>query len=97
MESNRKAETGSSNAKAKRNPYAIAGFCLGIGSVFFYTIGILPILAVVVSAFGLAKNIDYGGKGKALGGIGLVLGILYFVMYLWVYGHLGHSIPPYRP
>lgn len=71
----------------KKNKFAIAGFILGILSIFFAWIGVIPLLAVIFSGIGLnANNIKTGGKGYAIAG--LSLGILYTLVYLNTYGHL---------
>jgi hypothetical protein len=57
-------------------------------SVFLYVIGILPILAVVFSGVGLAKAQSRNGQGQVAAWIGLILGIIYTIMYLAYYGHL---------
>lgn len=69
------------------NGFAITGMVLGIASVFFSFIGLIPILAVVLSGIGLGKARSYG-KGRIQASIGLILGIVYFVVYLHQYGHL---------
>lgn len=56
-----------------RNPAATTGLILGLASILFYEVGLVPILAIVFSGIGLSKGPT--GKGKAIAG--LVLGILY--------------------
>ncbi len=63
------------------NAYAIAGLILGGLSVFLYAVGIIPILAVVLSGVGLYKVKGFHGKGRVPAWIGLVLGIIYTIMY----------------
>lgn len=79
------------------NAAAITGLCLGIASVFLYVVGLLPILAVVFSGIGLAKAQSRNGQGQVAAWIGLVLGVLYTIMYLAHYGHLPLSVPSPRP
>lgn len=69
------------------NGLAVAGMVLGIASVFLSFIGIVPILAIIFSGLGLAKTAERGGRGQAW--TGLVLGILFTLVYLNQYGHLG--------
>jgi len=71
------------------NAAAAAGMYLGLFSILLSFIGIIPILAVVFSAIGLAKAGDREGKGRGQAWTGLVLGILYTFVYLYQYGHLG--------
>lgn len=79
----------SSPADAAGNPAAITGLCLGIASVLLgAVIGILPILAVVFSGIGLAKAQSRNGKGQVAAWIGLVLGIVFTLVYLNMYGHI---------
>lgn len=70
------------------NAAATTGLCLGIASVFLYVIGILPILAVVFSGIGLSKASSRQGKGQVAAWVGLVLGVLYTIMYLSLYKHI---------
>lgn len=82
-EDEKKQKTGLPDSSGTRwNTYAIAGLCLGIASVFLYTIGILSILTIIFSVIGLKKSKEYGGIGKFQAGIGLVLGIIYTLLYL---------------
>jgi len=72
----------------QRNAAATTGLVLGLASIVFYVIGILPILATIFSGVGLAKAGDLGGAGRTQAWIGLVLGALYTLMYMKSYGHL---------
>ena len=65
----------------RTNGYATAGLCVGIGSAFLYPILILQVMAIVLSAIGLAKAGERSGKGKVQAWIGLVLGIVYVLMW----------------
>jgi len=76
-------------ANPSGNAAAVTGLCLGIASVLLYVIGILPILAVVFSGIGVAKAQSRNGQGQVAAWIGLILGIIYTIMYLSYYGHLG--------
>jgi hypothetical protein len=71
-----------------KNNFALAGLILGIVSVFFYVIGIIPILAIIFSGIGLSRTKIYNGAGKQPASIGLVLGIVFTIMYLIAYGHI---------
>gem|GEM_PF-1212099 len=72
----------------QRNSYAVAGLVLGIVSVFFYQIGILPLAGIALSVVGLVKAKDYAGKGTVQATIGLILSCLYTILYLRFYGHI---------
>ena len=66
------------STKAK-NPFALAGFVLGILSVFFHVFAILPTFAIVFSAIGLTK-VKQTGSRKVFAWIGLILGSIYFLV-----------------
>ncbi|MGI6415760.1 MAG: hypothetical protein ACOX1P_08845 [Thermoguttaceae bacterium] len=52
-------------------------------------IGLIPILAIVFSAVGLGTFKPNIHKNKWMAGVGLALGIVYTIMYMQAYGHLG--------
>ena len=64
------------------NPLALTGFILGLTSVVLYAIGIIPILGIVFSAIGLGRFNAETQKAKWMAGWGLVLSILFTIMYL---------------
>ncbi len=69
----------------KTNSMAVAGFVLGILSLFSWIccLGTLTsILAIVFSAVGLSKIKQTGEQGRGLAIAGLVLGILGMVSYI---------------
>lgn len=84
--SNRPTFTLPIKAATQKNPAATWGMWLGVVSVFL-PLGLLPILAIVVSGVGLDRAKERGGKGKALAG--LILGCLFTLVYLRNYGYLG--------
>jgi len=67
---------------------SVAGFVFGLLSVFAYQIGILPILAVILSVIGLATHRSDERSGQWMAAVGLILGLLYTFMYLVYYGHI---------
>jgi hypothetical protein len=71
------------------NWQATTGFYLGLASIFLAAIGIIPILCLVFSAAGLATTDPAIHKNKWMAAVGLVLGILYTLVYMNMYGHLG--------
>jgi hypothetical protein len=73
----------------KNNPMALTRFILGLVSVVFYSIGILPILGIIFSAIGLATFKPDIQKNKWMAVAGLILSILYTLMSLREHGHLG--------
>ena len=50
---------------------------------------VIPILAIIFSGIGLAKVKDRGGRGKVQAWVGLILGVLYTLVNMYLYGHLG--------
>lgn len=74
--------------KIKNNKLAIAGFVLGIASIFFFEIGIIPILALILSGVGLYQAKERKEGGSTLAIIGLILGAIYTLMYMNAYGHI---------
>lgn len=70
------------------NKAALTGFILGLVSIFFAWIGIIPILAIVFSVIGLSTfdKEKHTGRWQAI--VGLILGILYTLVYMNMYGYL---------
>ena len=73
------AASGPHRRAPRRNAAAVTGFVLGLICIFFYYMGIVPVLAIVFSAVGLAKVKD-AGSGRAFAWIGLILGAVYLVV-----------------
>lgn len=71
------------------NMMGFAGFVLGCASILLAFIGIIPILAIVFSAIGWRTFDPKKHKAGWQARVGLVLGILYFFVYLQRYGYLG--------
>jgi len=72
----------------KRNILSSVGLIFGFLSIFTASLGIAPILAVVFSSIGLSKVRDTG-RGKVQSWTGLILGFLYFLVFLYHQGYLG--------
>jgi len=72
----------------KRNKLATTGFVLGILSIFFSWIGIIPISAIIISSIGLYQSKERKESGAILAIIGFILGIIYTLVYMKTYGHI---------
>lgn len=73
--------------KGKKDKLAITGFVLGIISIFFSWIGIIPILAIIFSGVALSRT-KKKEEGKTLAFVGLILGIIFTIVYMFNYGHI---------
>lgn len=73
---------------SKTNGYALTGFILGCASIFLCGIGIIPILAIVFSAIGLGSFNPQIHKHRWQAIAGLILGVIYTLVYLHLYGHI---------
>jgi hypothetical protein len=80
--------SGFSKAPLTNNGMAMTGFILGLVSVVFYVIGILPILAVIFSAVGLGTFKSHVQKNRWMAITGLILGILYTLAYMAAYNRI---------
>ncbi|MBI2035278.1 MAG: DUF4190 domain-containing protein [Candidatus Liptonbacteria bacterium] len=78
--------------KEKKNPFAIWGFIIGVVSVFL-GMGLPPIAAIILSVIGINKTKE-PKTGKWMAVTGLVLGILYFIVYLYNFGYLSFMETP---
>jgi hypothetical protein len=78
-----------SRGATEGNAMALTGLVLGIASIFLSFIGVVPILAVVLSGIGLARASARDGAGRGQAWIGLLLGVVFTLTYLYQYGHLG--------
>jgi len=74
--------------KSKRNKLAIGGFILGVTSIFFSFIGIIPLLAIIFSAMGLYQAKRQKENDRILAIIGLILGVVYTLVNMRIYGHI---------
>ena len=72
------------------NKMALIGFVLGLVSVFTFIIGLVPIAAVIFSIIGLIQTSEKRGKekGQWMAIVGLILGVVYFLVYLYTYGYI---------
>ena len=68
------------------NGMAIAGFVLGLISLFINILGIISILAIVFSSIGLSKVSKTKQKGKVFSIIGLISGIIALLYsFFWIF------------
>ncbi len=74
--------------KNSKNNFATIGIVLGVLSIFFAWIGIIPLSGLVVNTIGIVKSRKLEGKGKWMAIIGLVLSALYTLVYLNRYGYI---------
>ena len=74
--------------KTKKNKLAITGFILGILSIFLSWIGVIPILALILSSIGLYQAKERKEESAILAIIGLILGAIYTLVYMGTYGHI---------
>lgn len=70
------------------NKWAIIGFVGGLLCVFFAWVGIVPLLTITFSGIGIYYVVKRKARGKWFAIVGLILGIIYFIVYLNLYGHL---------
>lgn len=70
------------------NKWATTGLILGVLSIFFAPIGIIPILGIIINIVALIKAQKNNGAGKWQALIGLLLSALFFVVYLNRYGYI---------
>ncbi len=76
------------NSGKANNRAAVAGFCLGLTSILFFWIGLIPILGVVFSAIGLGTFDATRQKNRWMAGWGLGVSVVYTLIYMRDYGHL---------
>jgi len=70
----------------KKDLFAVWGLIFGVASAFL-GMGLITIIAIILSAIGINKTKETG-SGRWMAVTGLVLGILYFLIYLADYGHI---------
>jgi hypothetical protein len=64
----------------------------GILSIFFFEIGIIPIIALITSIVAVTKYKSIGTKHRIFAVIGLILSVVYFLMNLLVYSKIGPQL-----
>lgn len=70
------------------NKWCQAGFGFGIASIFFYELGLIPLVGIIISLIGLVKLEKEKEKGLWMGVVGLVLNGIYMLMNMHANGHI---------
>jgi len=70
------------------NRLGVTGFVLGLASIGLFDIGLIPILSVGFSTAALATHRPGEQSGRWMAVVGLILGLLYTLSYLVLYGHI---------
>ena len=81
--------------KEKNDKYktlAIVTFIFGILSIFLASIGIVPLITVIIGTVAIFKLKYMQKKNKVLAIIGFILGIFYFISYIFIYSAGGPNI-----
>lgn len=76
--------------KTPKSP--IIALIFGILSVFFFEIGIIPCIALIASIIAMAKYKLLGAKHRTFAVIGLMLSVVYFLMYVLIYSKIGPQL-----
>lgn len=72
----------------KNSKIPIIALIFGVLSIFFYEIGIIPTVALVLSIIAIVKYKKLDKKRRIFSIIGLILSTVYFIMSLVSYGHI---------
>ena len=65
----------------------MAGFWLGMASIFIYPLGIIPLLGIIFSCVGMATFDESIHKNRWMAVIGLALSLIYMLMNAIMNGH----------
>lgn len=76
----------------KYNWLAISSFVLGILSVFFASIGIIPLTAIIVGIISLFKLKQMKKRNKVFAIIGFILALTYCIYFFLVFSAIGPNI-----
>lgn len=68
--------------KKKSNGMCTASFVLGLISIFLNIIYVIPILSIIFGIIGISKIDNKKEKNKWMGIVGLILGVLYLMVYV---------------
>jgi hypothetical protein len=72
----------------QHNKLAVTGFCLGVLSVLYYELAVIPILGIAISAIALETFEPEKHKSRWMAGCGLGLSII--CMVLAITAHFRH-------
>ena len=64
--------------KKKKDAMAIWSFGLGLASIVFAWIGLIPLLAIIFGGIGISRTKEEG-TGRWMAVTGLILGIIYMI------------------
>jgi amino acid transporter len=78
----------SNELKVGKDVVSLWSFILGLASVVFAFIGVIPITAFVLGVIGLNRTKDKPEKGRWMAITGLILGIAFTLVYMSSYGHI---------
>ncbi len=76
------------NNENMNNYWANIGLVLGILSIFFAFVGVIPLSGLVISLIGASKAKSMNNKGLWQAIIGLLLSIVFTIVYLRKYGYI---------
>lgn len=76
----------------KFNGLAITSFVLGILSIFFASIGIIPLMALVVSVVALFKIKQMKKRNKIFTIIGFIIALIYSINFYLVFSAIGPNL-----
>lgn len=72
----------------KNNAAGVTSFVFGIFSYFMAPAGLPPLIAILYGIRACVSFDDDTQKNGWFGVVGLILGIIYFVYYLYEYGYI---------
>lgn len=78
----------SSDSVIKNNNWARVGLAIGILSIFFAFIGLVPLSGLVINTIGIIKSRNLNKKGLWQAIAGLTLSIIFTIVYLQKYGYI---------
>lgn len=78
-----------SDLAKENNIWCTIGFWIGIASIFLASIGIIPLIGLIISIIGLVKFKKEKNKGLWMGITGFILNLLYLLVNAYLNGHIG--------
>jgi tetratricopeptide (TPR) repeat protein len=76
----------------KNNNIALAGFIIGLFSIFLFIFGIIPIIGILVSVIGLITIKKEIHKNKWMAISGLCLCVIFMFVNFWIYSGNGFNL-----